>query len=468
MMFRKISGFHFAMLVTAVLLALLPTNGLAQERQFMRDKLIQAGDYDQFVVAGPGGMRACAETCANDPRCKAWTYIRPVNQCRLKHEMGRMVDNPCCVSGVKPDADAAEAGGKQAFCAEYARAAVTANAQNTSQGCQLQGARWSDDFQQHYSWCMSVHRDDAATESQARGNDIARCQQAASEGAAAKCDHYARISMVQVETARKAHCALPQDDRRWAKDIDVHRHACMEAPARVLATGIAEREAVLTTCLAAAGQAHEDCDRYADKAVEQVTAATANGCDVSGPRWSSSRAEQLLFCLNNDGGTRRAEAAARVQQVAQCTDQAAKRHDCDEYADAAMAQSARNANENCGFKGASWSRYKDEHIAFCMRAGRTELRDAAAGRDADLATCQSRASVDPVCDDFAKRAVKVSEVNAQRDCGLDGEIWSADYNDQYRFCVKSNPVERRVRMIQQRRDLFACSIEHGFKLELGF
>ena len=456
------------MLLAAAFLSLTPVPGLAQERQFLRDKIIFGGDYDQFTIAGQGGGRVCAETCANDPRCRAWTYIRPVNQCRLKHGAATIADNACCVSGVKPDTDTVENGGKQAFCADYARAAITANNQNNNLGCQLQGARWSDDFQAHYTWCMGAQRNDAASETQSRTNDLGHCQQAASEGAAAKCDHYARISMVQIETARKAHCAVPRDDRRWVNDIDIHRRGCLDAPARVLQTGIAERETVLTKCFAAAGQAHEDCDRYADKAVEQVANASAMGCDVSGSRWSTSRAEQMQFCLANDSGSRRAESEARVQKVAQCSEQTAKRHDCEQYADAAIAQALHGVNENCGFKGAAWSRYKDEHIAFCMQAGRAELRDADAGRDADLAQCQARATLDPACDEFAKREVRFGDVNARQNCGLEGDVWSDGYKEHYQFCLKSNPFERRIRVIQQRRDLFGCSIQHGFKLELGF
>ena len=468
MTFRHAAIGVLAMLAAAMFAAVFARPASAQERQMLRDKMIQWGDYDQFVVSGPGGARNCAETCANDPRCKAWTFIRPVNQCRLKHSVGPVVDNPCCVSGVKPDAEAADAGGKPAHCADYARAAIAANEQNMSQGCQLQGPRWSDDFQAHYSWCMGAHREQSATETQARASDIARCQQASNEDAGAKCDHFARISMVQVDSARKAHCALPPGDRRWANDIEVHRRACLEAPARVLATGIADREAVLTGCLAAAGEARQACDGYGNRAMEQVRAATASGCDIGGPRWSSSRAQQVQWCLSAAPATRRAEADARTQQLVVCTQQAAKRQQCGQYAEAATSQALRNVNENCGFEGPDWSRYKDEHAAFCMQAGESQLRQAIANRDAALQQCQSRAAVDPECDDYARRAVRIGEINAERSCGLDGQGWSSDYQDHYEFCLRSNPVERRRRAMEQRQALFACSTDHGFTLELGF
>jgi len=455
-------------LTAAFLVVLGAPPAFAQDGQMMRDKMIQWGDYDQFQVAGPGGPRSCAETCANDPRCKAWTFIRPVNQCRLKHDVGQIVDNGCCVSGIKPEERVTETGGKQRFCADYARKALDANMRNERQGCGLHGGRWSDDFQTHYSWCMGVHRDESSTEASARETGLAQCQQSADEGADAKCDHFARVSMVQVETALKAHCPLPPGDPRWANNADVHRRACRQAPTRVLAGDIAAREAVLSTCLVAAGQAQEACAAYADKAVEQVHAAANSGCEVTGPNWSTARAQHLQWCLGADPGARRAQSEDRDRQLTICTQQAAKRQACDRYAEAAMGQAMRNGNENCGQDGPNWSRYKDEHVAFCMQAGDADLRAANADRDTALRRCKSRAAVNPECDDFATRAVKFGQINQDRNCGLDGDAWTADYAAQYQFCVRSNPMERRLRMFQRRAALFACSTDHGFKLELGF
>ena len=459
-------------LLTAIMLALdlvlpMAATAWAQQDQAMRDKMIQAGDYDQFQVPGPGGVRACAETCANDPRCRAWTFVRPVNQCRLKYEVGQIVENPCCVSGVKPG-EAADAGGKQGFCSDYARNAVAANDQNMRQGCHLQGSRWSGDFQTHYSWCMGVHREEANTESEARSADLGQCQQTANADAAAKCDHYARISMVQIETAQKAHCSLPSGDLRWGDNLDDRRQACLQAPMRVLEHDIADREAVLATCLAAAGQPQEACHAYVDKAMEQVAAAAANGCDVSGPDWSSARAEHLHWCLNADPGARKGLIEQRGRQIIVCTQQAAKRQGCNQYAEAAVGQALRAANQQCDVRGPNWSRYKDEHVAFCMQASDNELHAASAYRESALEDCQAHATLDPECDDYAKRAVRLAAVNIDKTCGLEGEAWTTEYNDHYKFCIRSNPVERRRRAERLRHELFACSLDHGFKLELGF
>ena len=461
-----------ALVLALALLALMP--GLAgrpasaDDRGVLRDTMIQYGDYDQFRLAGPGGGRACAEACAKDPRCQAWTFIKPVGQCRLKHDAGPVVANPCCVSGLKSADAAGGNGGKPDFCANYARKAVVSANQNLSQGCNLTGPRWTTEFQAHYSWCMRGQRDASEAETGSRGAELARCTQSASTDADPKCDHYARISLVQVETAHKAHCAVPPGDRRWSPDGDVHKQACLQAPSRVLPAEIANRETVLTACLANAGQTEQACTGYADKALQQVRDASANACGLTGRSWSSSRAQHLQWCADANPADRLAEIDSRTQQLAACAQQASRRKTCDQYADTAVQQALRNQNETCGFEGANWSPYQDDHVAFCLQADTNRLRSETATRETALQQCHGRNSVNADCDEYAKHAVQLSEINQQRDCGNEGELWSQDYAVHYQACTQSNQQERHGFMQERRQALFSCSNDHGFTLELGF
>ncbi len=56
-----------------------------------------------------GGAEACQEACAQNPRCKSYTYVREgvpgrSEGCWLKDDVPPAVENGCCVSGVKtPD-----------------------------------------------------------------------------------------------------------------------------------------------------------------------------------------------------------------------------------------------------------------------------------------------------------------------------------------------------------------------------
>lgn len=62
-------------------------------------------DYDNFDLES-ADPQICKDTCAGDPRCKAWTYVKPGYQgnkarCWLKNGKPQPRNNNCCVSGVK-------------------------------------------------------------------------------------------------------------------------------------------------------------------------------------------------------------------------------------------------------------------------------------------------------------------------------------------------------------------------------
>ena len=463
-------AFARSLLQFAVALAVLMCAGgaVAQDRRLKLDTMIQGGDYDQFQVPGLRGGRACAEACANDPRCQAWTFIRPVGQCRIKFEAGPAVPNKCCISGMKPTAEVADIGGKQGYCADYARRGVAASNQNLSQGCRLAGARWGGDFQAHYNWCMSVERARAQSETDTRAADLARCTTSASDGADAKCDHYARVSAVQIATAKKANCTIASYDRLWTGDVATLKANCQRAPSRLLPADIDRRESILAACFGSVGQLEQACGGYVETALKQVSQASANECGFVGRSWTSSRAQHLQWCLDAGPAARKAETDARGQQIAACTQQAARRAACDQYAQNATQQAVNNESQNCGFSGANWSRYQDDHVTFCMQASDTQLRSETANRTAALQQCQSRNYVSPECDEYAKRAVRLSRMNVERACENEGELWSPNYADHYQFCSQSNPQERRDTMMLRRQAMHACSDDHGFRLELGF
>lgn len=63
------------------------------------------GDYKTFEIPADSGGARCASACKDEPRCRAWTYVRPGYQgasarCFLKDRVTRPRREPCCVSGV--------------------------------------------------------------------------------------------------------------------------------------------------------------------------------------------------------------------------------------------------------------------------------------------------------------------------------------------------------------------------------
>jgi hypothetical protein len=67
------------------------------------------GDYSRFTVPS-GDPAVCASRCDRDARCRAWTFSYPGTAalggsnkatCWLKSQVKPLVENRCCVAGVK-------------------------------------------------------------------------------------------------------------------------------------------------------------------------------------------------------------------------------------------------------------------------------------------------------------------------------------------------------------------------------
>ncbi|MEH1919118.1 PAN domain-containing protein [Nostoc sp.] len=70
--------------------------------EFGRDRA--GSDYRSFVISPYASI--CQQSCVNDSRCSAYTYVRPGVQgtravCYLKSVAPPPTPNNCCVSGVK-------------------------------------------------------------------------------------------------------------------------------------------------------------------------------------------------------------------------------------------------------------------------------------------------------------------------------------------------------------------------------
>jgi len=63
------------------------------------------GDYRQIETPMDATGKSCQAACESDPRCRAWTYVRPgyigpSAVCYLKNRITRPIRKPCCISGV--------------------------------------------------------------------------------------------------------------------------------------------------------------------------------------------------------------------------------------------------------------------------------------------------------------------------------------------------------------------------------
>jgi hypothetical protein len=431
--------------------------------------MLQSGDYDSFKIPGTRGPGACAEACERDPRCRAWTYVRPVEQCRLKHEVGVAVRNNCCISGIKDKASAGDS--RQQYCADYASQAVSANDANLQQDCRLTGTRWTSEYRTHFSWCLRVDREEASAESEVRSAEILRCTRRAERGSGGLCDHYANMTMIMIAAQKRGECGFDPANNRWREDKASHLQACNKAPNRIPVSEFEVRQRQLSTCLERAGREEQACVSFADGAAAQYDKAVAAQCDFAESRkWNSSKSRHYVWCLEASSKEREDLSFERDDEIAECRRQASLRKACGAYAETAIEQASLNENERCGLEGEAWSKYKDDHLEFCMSEGEKAARRRAGERQGELESCIADANArNEECESYASRAVKLARVNEDKSCGnRDRRLWSTNSREHYDFCMRAKPGIRQETQQARRKAIQSCSLFRGFRLEIQF
>ena len=61
-------------------------------------------------------------------------------------------------------------------CQQYARTAVSQNQENMRRGCGFTGARWTNEYQGHYNWCLAAQQSLADAETKARADALRQCK----------------------------------------------------------------------------------------------------------------------------------------------------------------------------------------------------------------------------------------------------------------------------------------------------
>jgi hypothetical protein len=116
----------------------------------------------------------------------------------------------------------------------YAREAVEQYHQSVRLRCDFDGARWSDQREAHFAWCVvspsgvgeeSRIRQRMLIDCAARNGGNGRPAGRPPEARHARCDTYAKIASVQANAARNYGCGLR--DPEWSADPGIHYHWCM-------------------------------------------------------------------------------------------------------------------------------------------------------------------------------------------------------------------------------------------------
>jgi hypothetical protein len=219
------------------------------------------------------------------------------------------------------------------------------------------------------------------------------------------CNAYAGAAVAQNQQNVVQHCGF--DGGRWLDDFQSHFAWCA-APATTMANLVAEdtaRQQALTECANRAVEAQQACQVYAQAAVGDAAAASAQQCGLSGGAWSTDYAGHFNWCLTAPQSARDQETNARLNQLAGCmaakqaaADQA-MRDSCAKYASTAVGQQMENASRQCNFTGGRWAVDFFAHFNWCMGVGpgpagaENVVRSGALASDCMMRVCTTRDEV---------------------------------------------------------------------------
>jgi PAN domain len=305
----------FALALTILLMAVVVSPASAQ------DATSRLGaDYDIFSIGG-SDPKLCAAACAEDPRCKAWSFIKTIGQCRLKHTAVAPVANACCASGVKTVAPR-PARPEEIACADYAVEALDQNNANITNQCGYRGPTWPVSFSDAYSRCLDASPRLRKAERDDRAQSIEECRTVVARSDELACDHYARLSVEEMKTNQQNRCRLRGP--LWSDRASDHVTYCQGVTRAVLADATVQREDAIRQCLGRTGVGTDDSERacavYVDKSLSQVVQAQQLRCGraFSGPTWTPDQAQHFAFCQARPAKERDALLRQRADALVKC------------------------------------------------------------------------------------------------------------------------------------------------------
>lgn len=110
---------------------------------------------------------------------------------------------------------------------------------------------------------------------------------------------------------------------------------------------------------AAKAASPDECNAYADAAMQQVQQNATLKCGLQGGNWATDRDAHYNWCLGAEPDKVRSEQQWRENELRTCN--------CNAYADAAMQQVQANADLKCGLQGGNWAPTRDAHLSWCLQ-----------------------------------------------------------------------------------------------------
>ncbi len=136
---------------------------------------------------------------------------------------------------------------------------------------------------------------------------------------------------------------------------------------------------------------------------------------------------------------------------------AAEQARCLAYAQKAMAQLSRSMDLKCRFKGAKWSRKRQEHLDWCLTVGPEQAAAMERARDEEMAQCVANKEKAPWCEEYAMESVLQYQRAVDGNCRQEGTLWSGDYGTHYDFCMNFSQNRTQNELGAREAQLAECA-----------
>jgi hypothetical protein len=301
-----------------VLAAVMLLIGTAAAYAVDNGQIRLGADYDIFVIGGED-FRSCQEACEDDVRCKAWTFLKTIGQCRLKHTAVPAFPNNCCVSGLKEDRTPPRIA-DEGTCADFAVAALDDNDANRANQCGYTGPSWSSNYREIFGRCLESSPKRRQAEADERREALDDCTRLAKRSQQVTCDHYARMSVEQQKSNVANRCGYRGPD--WSDDPKVFIDECRGTLRSQIDDRILAREAKLERCFETGGELDPACEKYGKMSVIQFNRARQMRCGpaYSNAMWHADFRKHYDWCLKASAPDRQKWLVGRNKGLRECED----------------------------------------------------------------------------------------------------------------------------------------------------
>ncbi len=206
-----------------------------------------------------------------------------------------------------------------AKCHAYAETAVEQAETAVKRDCGYSGRRWSQNYRDHYQFCLKVSPFDRRAETETREQALSRCLAAGTNSWQGReaCNHFARVAMAQSRTNEKLKCGL--EGALWQTDRRALFRWCGRNSKNLREKKILQREQAISRCIErGGGRFNPVCDEYANKAIAQYQKSVDQGCNFRGERWHPNYIEHYRWCTTARASARRRETRARRRALRLC------------------------------------------------------------------------------------------------------------------------------------------------------